>query len=288
MGDPFRQRRLPPAEVRRVLRRAIELAEKDSEIQATEQSFSEDELARLAGEIGIPKNSLQQAAREDSPLETIPAEGAWLGFPLRTLLEEELDGEITADSHEDLVDAIQVVMGDAGRVQIVGKTLTWTPTVTPSGSSRQLTVTVRARNGRTSVRVDELHRNLAAGLFLGLGFGLGFGGSIPTALIVYKAFYSGLISIFAVFAMLAGVFVLARVLYTAICRRHAKSQQVLMRRLTAAVRAAPTSPRITEGKKVRVGVDKTNKVSEVIDESEANVEADAEAEAESEVRGMRR
>ena len=93
MADPFRERQLSPAEVRRILRRALELAEEDAETRAVETSMTEADLVRHAADLGIPRTALRSAAAEHAPPEESKEKGnPWLGAPLRTLFEEEIDG----------------------------------------------------------------------------------------------------------------------------------------------------------------------------------------------------
>ncbi|MRG91179.1 hypothetical protein [Polyangium spumosum] len=280
MTAPFRERRLSSAEVRKILRRALDLAERDAETEALASSMTEDELARHAAELGIPGTAIRGAVNERAPLEEkTEASNELLGAPLRTLLEEEIDGEIGADSHEDLVEAIQTVMGEAGQVQIVGKTVTWTPTVLPQAQPRQLSVTVRSRNGKTLVRVDERHSNLAAGLYFGIGFGFGLGGGVPVAMSIALATKSGLPATLAGLACLVIGFLIPRLIFPYVVRRRTRKHRDLRDRLARVVRAAARAGAPRKRKRQRIAA--------AAAEAEAEAESEAEAEAEAEVVGGR-
>jgi hypothetical protein len=283
MDDPFRERRLPPAEVRRVLRRAAELAEEDAETEGAEQSLATDDVVRAAAELGIPSTAVKRAMREALPAKAVEERGGLFGPPLRTLLEDEIDGEIGPEMHEDIVDAIQVVMGDAGRVQIVGKTLTWQPTMTPQNPPRALTVTVRARNGRTILRVDERHTNLALGLYLGLGLGLGLGGGMPLVAGLTAAFKSVLISALGFVGMALFALFLARTIYTVVARKRERAAGELMERLRVAVRSAHAGPRVAAEAPARARIGAAN-----AEDAEGEAMAEDEAIAEERKASRRR
>src|SRR6185503_14891762 len=144
-SSPFRERRFHPADVRRIVRRAAELAEQDASTDTEEQALTQPEIEERAAALGLPERAVRAAIADDAPADK-PEGPADLR---RILLEEEFDGELAAEGHEDVVEAIQVAMGDTGRVQIIGKTLTWTPSPSAGNQQRQLTVTVRSRNGKT-------------------------------------------------------------------------------------------------------------------------------------------
>ncbi|MDI3285489.1 hypothetical protein [Polyangium sp. 15x6] len=286
MDDPFRERRLSPAEVRRILRRALELAEQDAETQAVETSMTEAELVRHAGELGIPRTAIRGAAVEHAPPEEPKARGGWLGAPLRTLFEEEIEGEITSDSHEDIVDVIRSVTGDAGQVQIVGKTLTWTPTVHPQSQPRQLSVTVRSRNGKTLVRVEERYTNFAAALYLGIGLGFGLGGGLPVAVAIATTTKDGFAAALAGVAVLMFAFLIPRLLFPWLVRRRSRKHRELLSRLSDVAHAASPGARVAE-EAAAPRKRKRKRIAAASAEAEAEAGAEAEAEAEAEANAGR-
>src|SRR5688500_5776366 len=99
--SPFRQRRFSAAEVRPIVRRAAALAERDPETPAAEQSLSQAELEQTATSLGLPASAVRAAIADQAPDDA--AEGLPKADSHRILLEEELDGEMPADRHEDLV-----------------------------------------------------------------------------------------------------------------------------------------------------------------------------------------
>src|ERR1700722_5443529 len=118
MSDPFRTPRIPAREVRRILRRAAELAEDDPDIGNVEKTMTQDERERGAGELGLPASAIARAigAPGERDAVAMSSRSFFLGAPTRILLEEELPGEPTDVDREDLVDAIRIVAGQTGSV----------------------------------------------------------------------------------------------------------------------------------------------------------------------------
>src|SRR2546428_7317108 len=175
LSDPCREKRFSPAEVRRILRRAAELAEKDPETAAAEKSLTRGDLERAAADLGIPSTALSSALAGDVPQGAQPTtSNAFLGAPTRILLEEEVEGEPSEEDREDLLEAIRVEIGEGGFLENVGKTFTWRLAPMMSRGS-DLTVRLRSRNGRTRIVIEENLARRAIGLFVGLGVGGGVG-----------------------------------------------------------------------------------------------------------------
>jgi hypothetical protein len=286
--SPFRQRRFSPAEVRRIVKRAAALAEQDAATSGVEQSLSQDELEHAGISLGLPESSIRAAIATDP---TSP-EGSGVVKPdsqHRLLLEEELDGEVSAEQHEDLVDAIQAATGDTGSVQVVGKTLTWTPTPTTSNPPRKFTITIRARDGKTRVRIDESLRPHFLGLYIGLGLGLGFGGGV-TCVTVGAALGSPFMGFGLAGLVVLASLCMAHLIYGAVARRRARQLKQIMARLreavTDAVRSAESTAREPAREPARAPV-RARIATEKVD-AEAEAEAEAEVEAEIHERGASR
>lgn len=264
-ASPFRDRRFAGPEVRRILRRAAENAERDPATIAVERALTQDEIERLAADLGLPASAVRDAVHEDAG--AVPAEGDPSG-PRRIFFEDELDGELPVSRHEDVVDAISTaLLDDAGRVQIVGRTLTWSPKQTPGDQPRQLTITVRARDGRTRVRIDEKLTHIQLALYLGLGLGLGLTGALGGGVLAAAAFHSGLVGLGVAVAVVGFALLLPYLIFGAVRRARLRSLTQLRARLGRAVREGITA----EGGRKRIAA---------AGEEEAEREAEAEVEAE--------
>jgi hypothetical protein len=160
MSDqPFRERRIPPEEVQRVVQRALELAAKDA--KSTEgKALTGAELEARLHELGVSPE-IARIALEPKATPIVPAAGG----VIRVEREVELEGALSPEHFERIADAIQVVMKMPGRVSAVGNKLTWTP----GGAMLEPSVTVHAKDGRTVIRYFETLGNSGQ---LKVGFGV--------------------------------------------------------------------------------------------------------------------
>jgi hypothetical protein len=275
MADPFREPQLPPSEVRRILRRAAELAEHDPGTSGAERPMTRDELERVAGELGLPASSIARAfdPAGDNPG---PARGKrpwFLGSPTRLVAEAEVAGEPSESQREDLIDDIRDAVGEAGMIESVGKSLTFR--LTPGASKRRdLSVRLRSRDGRTRIVVEERLGNQAAGLFFGLGFGGGLG---PMGAYIAAVAKLGVVGLVFPLLWIPTMLVLARTIFGALARRRTRTLTDVMERLKrSAAHWSTVEPR------ARVAVvtgTTSNAGSSSASGGEALADADAEAEA---------
>lgn len=176
MSDqPFRERRVPPEEVQRILQRALELSAMDS-TASSGKALTGAELEARLHELGISPD-IARRALEPKPATIAPsADGV-----IRIEREIELEGMLSPEAFEPIADAIQAVMGGPGRISAVGNRLTWTP----GGASLEPSVTVHAKDGHTSIRYVE---TLANRVQLKVGFGFLAGVSaLVTSMTVFLA-----------------------------------------------------------------------------------------------------
>lgn len=234
-ASPFRERRLAPTDVRRIVKRAAELAEKDPSTAAAEQSLTQDEIERLGAQLGLSDQVVRRAISEDAGgAATDPTEATGTR---RIYFEDDLDGELPLDRHEDVVDAVQGLMGETGTAQVVGRTLTWAPAGAPNNGQRQLSVSVRSRDGRTRLRIDEKLHAIFWACWLGFGLGL----SVPAVglgVAVGKAAESKGLAVAMIFFFIGLTLMLAHLVFTAVSRRRRRELSQLRNRLVGVVRAA--------------------------------------------------
>lgn len=141
------------------------------------RTLTRDELGTMLSDLGV---SAEAAARSLDEVGA-PAEestdnaGDWLGGPKRVVFEGEVEGELADERREDVVEVIREVLGDAGRVEALGRTVTWAPTPSVNNQQRRLSVKIRVRDGRTRIRIDEDLSPVRIGSWLGFGMGGGMG-----------------------------------------------------------------------------------------------------------------
>ncbi|AHG91589.1 hypothetical protein J421_4052 [Gemmatirosa kalamazoonensis] len=233
-------RRFDDDEVSLILRRAGELQEAR---QSDAGGMSLADLESVAREAGLDPALVRQAAAELSPRDAAAAAlpgpgGGFLGAPTLLRYERVVDGEVPPAEYDVLVDEIRRSMNDVGTFSMLGRTLAWgsTPAMQRGqAGSRQVSVTVVARGGRTAIRVEERVTSLAGGLFGGIMGGVGGGGSgiaVGTGLAVL---HSALAAAGLWGLLIAGSYGLARTIFTRIVRRRAGQLSSLADRLAGYV-----------------------------------------------------
>ena len=229
-GSPFRDATMSPAEVRRVLKRAAAIAERDPETAKVERAMTRGELEAAAADLGIPASAIARAIdRPDEEREIEEtAKGSWfLGGKTRIVLERELPAEPSQAQREDLLDEIRDITGDVGSIESLGNTLVWH--ATPNRNApHSLSVRMRFRDGRTRVVIEERLLGQAIGLFVGLGVGGGIGPMGGYIALIAKI---GALGLVAPLVWIPLMLLLARTIFTAMGRRRARTMNEVMRRI---------------------------------------------------------
>jgi hypothetical protein len=196
----------------------------------------EKELAEARAEIDALKGQAPPKGAEVSRL---------FGAPLRVELVREIDGEIGDETKEILVEELRRRYGRSGQVSTIGRSVTWSIEPTQAQPSRDLSVSIRSRNGRTVITANERNAQLAGGLFGGLGggVGVGLGLSAAVALGLKASWALGLLVAVALF-LISWVFARAIFVVAARARRA---------ELAAAVEALATIAKEDDGRLVQHG-----------------------------------
>jgi hypothetical protein len=243
--SPFRERRYRPEEARSVVQHALA---QDAD-PAAGRTLTRDELDALLSDLGV---SAAAAARAMDEAGAAPEGGDenqddWLGGPKRIVFEGEVDGELADERREDVVEIIREVLGDAGRVESLGRTVTWAPTPSVNNQQRRLSVKVRVRDGRTKIRVDEDLTPVRFGSWFGFGMGGGMGLGV-IALLAGKAARSAAVAVLVWGAILLVSFFLAWAVTRAVSHRRKKELRRLFDKVRGEVeRGAVARPRVAAG-----------------------------------------
>jgi hypothetical protein len=238
MGSPFREQRIPPAEVRRILRRALELGDA-ADLPA--EALTQAELERHAAALGISRSHLELAAGEAPPPPRF-AGGFW-GAPSLLALDDEVAGELHERHHEDVVEAIRERTRDTGQVNVLGGTLRWSATPSSNDQQRRLSVTVRSRGGATRIRVEEQLRPVLAMVWIAVGLFPGVGIAVLAAAVIWSTSKSLGPTVSAVAAVLFATMLVCRGLAWIIGRRKLRDLVELRARLRSVVLATLDRPR---------------------------------------------
>ncbi|HEX4682605.1 MAG TPA: serine/threonine-protein kinase [Gemmatimonadaceae bacterium] len=219
-----------------------------------------DELRDAAVEAGIPAKYVDRAMAEHGIGESArppvvidhtlrPGWNSILGSPTQLQFELVVDGEMSEDDFDLLIDVIRAELAEGGALGAVGRSFTWQS----HPGKRSTQVSVFPRNGRTTIRVSESLRNVAGAAFGGLMGGVGGGsmgiwggvgaavGSIGFAAVMWSG-------------TLAVAYVTARGIFGTVSARREKALRKLVERLGITVQESiaasrrklptPTRPRI--------------------------------------------
>jgi hypothetical protein len=159
--------------------------------------------------------------------------------PFRLYEDADIEGEISPDDYDIIVDIIRRTLGDDGNVGTFGKTLTWTSRA-QSKKGRNVFVTLVPRGGRTKIRVEERLGALAGGLYGGI-----VGGTSSLGVLAFVQVMSATHSVIASAAAAAGVllstFTLSRTILGSVKSGRAKQLDGLRDELATEVRTSIAS-----------------------------------------------
>ncbi len=258
-GGAFRERQFEPDEVRRIVRRATELAAKDPATATTARSLTQEELEKLVETLGIPASAVRRAI--DDPANRSVAED-----PVAAIVyEETFDGEIPVDRHEEIAEQLRKIMGMEGGLEVIGHSLTWR-SARVRGQGRDVTVSVRSRDGATKVVVEENMKGVRAG-FLVVGWVSFFPMSIFAALALGKLTASVPIAVMlGILALVTAIFVPSR-LTARLERRRRRDLEPKMTRISEIVRrVAVASPEKPARTRIAAGADEAEEAEEAGDD----------------------
>jgi hypothetical protein len=196
---------------------AKELVRRAADIQSRKPTESDalslGGVQQIAAEVGIPPSYVDQAARSIDKPTREPRHNAFLGAPHILQFERVIEGEVPESEYPELVEEIRTTIGTIGEIDTLARSLTWrTPT---AQGTRQVSVTVRPRAGRTTIRIQERLGNLAGGLYGGIMGGGGGGGGSVVLGIGIGVEGAPLVALCLAGLVLGGSYALARVIFTA-------------------------------------------------------------------------
>ncbi len=134
---------------------------------AVEAGISREHVERAAAELGLVRGSRPRTDVAVAPIQHLPLLTPLFAAPFRLYEEAEIDGEVSPDDYDIIVEIIRRTFGDDGIVGTFGKTLTWT-TRSQAKKGRNVFVTIIPRGGRTKIRIEERLGSIAGGLYGGI------------------------------------------------------------------------------------------------------------------------
>lgn len=210
---------------------------------------------QLEAELAVARREIEgDRARQNRDEASILA-----GGPIRITRELELDAELDESGLELLVDELRREVGEVGRTEQLGQTLTW---ATTQQGGRIVEVSCVRRKGRTRITIRENLRQLVGGLF---GGGLGGGGGGGMAFVIPMAMrVPGLLPVF-----ILGWFLLCYAVVRSIFRRLSRRRAAKLDELTLRL-----------GQQLRREIQDTTAAGLRVDDQQASAEAELQTEAE--------
>ncbi|HEY7860000.1 MAG TPA: serine/threonine-protein kinase [Gemmatimonadaceae bacterium] len=213
---------------------------------AVEAGISSEHVERAAAELGLARGGAarREAIARAEPQPLVPARRPILtplfAAPFRLQQEVEIEGEISSNDYDVVVDLIRRTLGDDGYVGTFGKTLTWSSRA-QSRKGRNVFVTVVARNGRTKIRIDERIGYIAGGLYGGIVGGTS-GLDMAAFALVAGQTHSVVAGVAAGAAVMASMFGIARTILGSIRSARHRQLERLRVELEQEVRELIASP----------------------------------------------
>lgn len=148
----------------------------DRDALRAEKAALQNELSAAREEIERLKAGPESTPPTPPPPAPHARTNAWLGGPARVKIVRELDTTVDEAMLEELVAELRGRFKNAGRIERLGRTITWT-SISDSRSGRALAVHFTEQNGRTQLRIEESLTRIAGALFGGIVGGAGGSGA---------------------------------------------------------------------------------------------------------------
>ena len=252
------QKRFDDETAGQVLRRAAELQHEAPVPVHGGDGLNAAELQQVAREAGIDPAFVRRAIAESQVSSPETERSAFLGEVKALEMFEVLEGEVSSDAVDRMLEEVQRAFADGGSVTRTGRSATWSASRTLASSRlSSLVVAITARDGQTEIRLTERLDNLSTALFVGLGFGgsaigVGISGAVGMGEI-------GNPLVFAAMAVTAvsGFYGTARTLYTRSTRKRRRELQRLLGKLVDVSISGSDLPAIPEAVEPEAGGEPT-------------------------------
>lgn len=249
---PGRERRFNEEEVALIIKRAAELQQTEQTENDPGNALSLTEVEQIAREAGIDPRLIRRAASGLEHPEHTNRPSPWFGVPTHLVFERVVDGEVSSEDFEALINEVRRSIGDNGMPSVLGKSLAWSSSMRGRrrAQGRQIDVSVVPRGGVTTIRVEEELRNLGGALVGGIvgGGGGGTSGAVIGGSIA--AFHSAPIAVGLLACSLGSFFMLARTIFRSIAVKREKQLDELIGRLEDIAQSSISDRAVVEKPKV--------------------------------------
>ena len=212
-----------------VLRRAAELQHESNVPAHGGDGLSATDLEQIATEAGIDAAFVRRAIVEAQASSPETQHSPVFGEVKTLELVEVMEGEVSSDSMDRMLEEVQRSFADGGTVTRTGRSATWSASRTLASSRlSSLVVAITARDGQTEVRITERLDNLSTALFVGLGFGGSAVGVGISGAVGMGEFGNPLVFAAMAITAVSGFYGAARTLYTRSTRKRRRELQRLL------------------------------------------------------------
>jgi hypothetical protein len=251
MADtPATGRKFNEEEVALIIKRAAEMQQTEQVAEDMSSAMSLSEVEQIAKEVGIDPALIRRAAQSlDRPGE-INRPSPWVGAPTKIVFERVVDGEISNEEHEALIDTVRRTIGENGIPSVLGRTLSWSSSSQGGrrrSRGRRVDVSIMSRGGVTTIRVEEELRDVAGALIGGLVGGGGGGTTGITVGFAMSQYHSAPLAIMLWLGVAGGFYMLARTIFGNISEKREKELRGLVDRLESQITEAVESKRAQIG-----------------------------------------
>lgn len=144
------------------------------DLNQDQMALSVEDLRHIAAEVGIDRDSLEQAIDRASSAEP-DTSFRWFGKSSTILDDMTLSGELAEEAWEDVVQEIRRITGHIGKPGKVGKAFEWEQPETDTGVEKHLSLS--PQNGRTRIRyIAQWYAleviTVGVSMFAGAGLGI--------------------------------------------------------------------------------------------------------------------
>lgn len=231
MAVSEQQRQFTSRETEEILERATRL-EQQGALKPTAQGLSLAELEQIARDAGIDPAAIHRAVAELDAERTPGLRARLMGGPSESTAVRVLPHPVDPSRFESVVEQLRRRFNDAGRVEIVGRTLTWISTAAEGAAQTQVVVAPRENGTELRVHLRAGRRDRAV---FPAGWGLGMIASLGVVAAIGNDPTSGptIMGAMAGFGAL-GLFG-GRWAFRVLARRRAASAEEIARQLSALI-----------------------------------------------------
>ncbi len=152
MSDkPGNRRRYNEKEVGRIIKRATDLQESEGRANLLDRGASIGDIEQIAAEVGVDPRYIRRAVLEIDRGDDRAEEKSLLAGSVPVEIERVIEGEVTDEQWEMIVQEIRRAQGQLGEIGKLGNSLEWTH---KREDATHTQVTLSPRDGQTKIQIN--------------------------------------------------------------------------------------------------------------------------------------